>query len=109
MSNTPPKYLYKILSLENWTKSQSAQFVVLSQDDTAFIHLATEEQLKGIADKYWSHAPDYVILKIEATKLPGELVFEANKPGGNKYYHLYKGSIPLESVTNITLVRSTNK
>lgn len=93
-----PEYLYKVLSPENWEKSQSGEFLVLSDDDKAFIHLSTFEQLERIIDKYWKGS-DYVVLKINTDQLQGNLVLEANPGGTNQYYHLYDGKIPLHSIT----------
>lgn len=99
-----PVFLYKILSIENWDKS--SEEVYLSSMDADFIHLSTEEQLNGIIAKYWSRGSEYVVLKIETAKLPGKLVLEANPGGTNKYYHLYQGSIPLDSVVEVQTKRS---
>jgi len=102
-----PQYLYKILGLKNWKESQSQNFVILTKEDTEFIHLSTEDQLSRIISKYWSNVPEYVILKIETNQLPGQLVFEANEPGGNKYYHLYDGALPLKSVLEAKIIKSS--
>ena len=93
-----PHYLYKVLSVEDWQKSQGMESVKLTDADQDFIHLAREDQLDRIVGKYWDKVPEYVVLKIDPTKLPGKLVFEANPGGENKYYHLYDGSIPLKAV-----------
>ncbi len=95
---TPP-FLYKILSYKNWQASQARQAVILTSEDEAFIHFSTDEQLERILNKFWKDAPQVVILKIDTVKLVGRLVFETN-PGGSgaKYYHLYEGLIPFESI-----------
>lgn len=93
-----PQYLYKVISIEDWKDSQEMESVKLTNADQDFIHLATEDQLGRIVEKYWDKVPEYVVLKINTTKLPGKLVFEANPGGENKYYHLYGGSIPLKAV-----------
>ncbi len=98
-----PKYLYKVLSVENWKASDKT--VKLSSEDDAFIHLSTEDQLDRIVGKYWAQVPEYVILKIDTSKLPGKLLFEANPGGENKYYHLYNGSIPLNSIVESKTVK----
>ncbi len=93
-----PQYLYKILSPANWNASQKRSSLVLSPDDDLFIHFSKEDQLERITTKYWANT-SYVLLKIETSKLPGTLVFEANAGGSSaKYYHLYDGSIPLSAV-----------
>lgn len=100
-----PQYLYKVLSVEDWKKSQSMESVNLTDADRDFIHLAREDQLDRIVEKYWDNVPQYVVLKIETKKLPGKLVFEANPGGKNKYYHLYDGSIPLKSVVESKIIK----
>ena len=98
------QYLYKILSLRNWEASQSRKTVQLSADDDAFIHLATEDQLEKIIEKYWADAPQLVILKIDSNKLEGKLVLESNPRGSTKYYHLYNGFIPFNSILESKVV-----
>src|SRR5579864_7177404 len=96
-----PQYLYKITTQDNWEKSRTENCLILSTDDDAFIHFSTEDQLDKILAKYWKDAPPHVILKIDTSKLPGDMLFETNPGGsGTKYYHLYNGSIPLQAVTS---------
>ncbi|MBA3722179.1 MAG: DUF952 domain-containing protein [Parachlamydiaceae bacterium] len=98
-----PKYLYKILSVDDWSKSQSRKNIQLSVDDEEFIHFSTEEQLDKIIAKYWGVKSNYIVLKVFTEKLNGKMVFESNPGGVNKYYHLYEGSIPLEAVVEARL------
>lgn len=100
-----PQYLYKILSVEDWKKSQSMDVVKLTDADQDFIHLAREGQLDRIVGKYWDKAPEYVVLKIDTKKLPGKLVFEASPGGENKHYHLYDGSMPLKAVVESKTIK----
>lgn len=102
----PPNYLYKILSNDNWNASQDRLNLQLSSDDDAFIHLATSSQLANIIKKYWSHAPEFIVLKVDTSQLPGRLVLESNPGGTNQYYHLYDGSIPLTSVIERKIIKS---
>lgn len=94
----PFEPLYKVLSLDNWQASEGKKELVLSISDNLFIHLSTKEQLDQIIDKYWADVESFFILKIDPNGLEGRLVFEANSGGSNKYYHLYEGSIPMESI-----------
>lgn len=102
--NQSPRYLYKILSLRNWLATQNRKTVQLSAEDNAFIHFSTEDQLERIVGKYWSDAPQLVILKIDSTKLEGRLAFETNAGGTTKYYHLYDGFIPFNSILESKIV-----
>jgi uncharacterized protein (DUF952 family) len=99
-----PQYLYKILSVENWTESLSAPAVKLSKDDEKFIHFSKQDQLERIVSKYWAAAEKYVVLKIDPEKLKGKLVFETNPGGSAKYYHLYDGSIPLDAIVESQVI-----
>ena len=100
---TTPEFLYKIVSVEQWQASQFCPVIVLSSMDNDFIHLSSESQLAHVAQKFWQHI-DYVVLKLASNKLNGQLVYETNPGGSNKYYHLYNGSIPLDAVVEKTLV-----
>lgn len=104
-----PEYLFKILSLSHWNASQNRSVLILSSEDDAFIHLSTENQLDKIIEKYWSNAPQYVILKVKTKMLEGKLVYEANPGGTNKYYHLYNGRIPLESIVEAKIIYNRPK
>ncbi|MCH9612390.1 MAG: hypothetical protein S4CHLAM102_08800 [Chlamydiia bacterium] len=93
----PPKYLYKILSLEAWEKSQKQPNLILPPMDDAFIHLAKEDQVHAILSKFWTNQP-HIVLKLRTESLPGRLVYETNPGGTTKYYHLYEGHLPLTAV-----------
>ena len=69
--------------------------------DESFIHLATKEQVPHVAEKFWKGL-DHAILKIDSKKLVGRLIFETNPGGTNKYFHLYKGSIPADAIVEVT-------
>ena len=99
-----PQCLYKILSFKNWQATQNRKTVQLSAEDDAFIHFSTEEQLERIIGKYWTDAPQFVILKIDSAKLEGKLAFETNPGGTAKYYHLYDGFIPFHSILESKIV-----
>ena len=100
-----PKYLYKIISVKDWKKSQGMEFVKLSSIDHDFIHLSKEDQLDRIIEKYWTDITEFIVLKIYTDKLPGRLIYEPNPGGLNKYYHLYNGSIPLNAVFESKAIR----
>lgn len=102
--NEQPEYLFKILSLDLWNASQNRPFLILSTEDQAFIHLATQDQLDKIIEKYWPNAPHYVVLKVRTKALEGKLALESNPGGTTKYYHLYTGKIPFESITEAKII-----
>jgi uncharacterized protein (DUF952 family) len=105
MVETPP-YLYKVLSYELWQQSQNKQTLALPPEDDAFIHFSTDAQLERIITKFWANVPKYAVLKVNASKLKGEMTYETNPGGTAKYYHLYHGAIPLDAVVECTIVDS---
>lgn len=96
-------YLYKIISPEQWQESLLHNQVVSSALDKDFIHLATEEQLNHVAQKFWN-AKEHVILKLNPKMLKGRLIFETNPGGTTLFYHLYDGIIPLEAVLDTFII-----
>lgn len=92
-----PGVLYKITSVENWDASQGKSHLILAPMDDAFIHFSKADQLAQVLAKYWPDA-QYVLLTVDVTKLEGTLIFEANRPGGDKYYHIYNGAIPMNAI-----------
>jgi uncharacterized protein (DUF952 family) len=102
-----PTILYKVISEKQWADSQQNNVVTLSEMDDAFIHLANEDQLEKIIDKFWGHIPKFVVLKLQTNKLEGEMVYEANPGGTTKYYHLYQGVIPVSSVIEVKVIDRT--
>ncbi len=101
-ANETPQFLYKVLSAEDWKASQEQEVLHLPSADDAFIHFSREDQLDRLINKYWSNVSEFYVLKIDASKIPGDLVLEANPGGETKYYHLYNGSIPLNAVVETT-------
>lgn len=104
MDQAPP-YLYKIVAREIWEESHGKRNLALSKNDELFIHLSTDDQLAGIIKKYWSNKTDFMVLKIDTTRLIGRMVHESNPGGTNKYYHLYEGRIPLDSIVEVKTIK----
>ena len=96
----PPLYLYKIVSKEQWQDSLPLKKIITSSIDIDFIHLAKQDQIIHVAQKFWNNT-DYVVLKVSSKKLIGRLIYENNPGGSNKYYHLYDGYIPLDAVEEV--------
>lgn len=101
---TPP-YLYKIVTLDNWTKSRSQKHLILSEMDKEFIHLATHDQYPRIAEKFFKGFSEYVLLKVDTKKMKGRLILETNPGGTTKYYHLYDGTIPITAIKEFLVVK----
>ncbi len=98
MQDETPRYLYKVISNIHWKASEFMENLALSVEDDHFVHFSTEDQLGTMISKCWIHAQEFVVLKIDATKLPGKLVYKTSPEGTNQYYHLYEGFIPREAI-----------
>jgi uncharacterized protein (DUF952 family) len=98
-----PLHLYKIISLEDWNMSNDQDTIKLSPMDDAFIHLATDEQIDKIIEKFWAQESEVAVLKLESAQLPGDLKYEQNPGGINKYYHLYNGLIPRNAIVAVEI------
>ena len=105
----PPKYLYKVLTLEDWSGSKKQRNIVLHSFDKPFVHLAEEGQVDRIVKKYFEGKQAVVILNLNSQRLPGHLVFESNPGGASKYWHLYDGSLPFEAVESHELWTPTGE
>lgn len=96
-------YVYKILACSDWQESKKLGYIKPLALDTNFMHLCTHEQIDQIIDKFWQHETSLVIVKIDPSKILGNLIYEANPGGTTKYFHLYAGKIPLNSIIDIDL------
>lgn len=103
--NHTPQYLYKIVSPEEWQDSLLTNEVVRLPLDKNFIHLAMENQIDHVAQKFWN-GKRYIVLKLDPKKMVGRLVYETNTGGTTRYYHLYDGKIPLDAVIDISTVNN---
>ncbi len=96
-------YIYKIFSIEHWDKCLQQGFVLPLPNDKEFIHLCSYTQIEKILAKFWQNIKSVCIAKIDPTLLKGQLVFESNVVGGDKYYHLYNGNIPIDAIINLEI------
>lgn len=94
--------VYKILTVEEWEafeKSGSFEGSATDKKDE-FIHLTFEHQYPAILEKFFKGVDQVVLVEIDSRLLAkNALKVEANKPGGEKYPHLYD-SIPAKAVTS---------
>lgn len=92
--------LYKILTIKEWENFQregNFSGSPLDKQD-GFIHASTEDQYKRTIDKFFKDIRPLILVEIDPKLLPSNtLRFEANKPGGDKYPHIY-GNIPLTAI-----------
>ncbi|MDQ0986948.1 DUF952 domain-containing protein [Streptomyces sp. V2I9] len=75
--------------------------------EEGFIHLSLPHQLLGVARMLYGYgeAPeaggrDLVVLVVDPARLAGPVRFEALKPGGEEFPHLY-GPLPVDAVVEV--------
>ena len=99
-STMDSEMLFKILTPEEWHQFQQDKVFKGSPLDLkdGFIHIAFAEQYPQILAKFFKDRRPVILLKIDAKLLkPGALKVESNKPGGEKFPHIY-GEIPFAAV-----------
>ncbi|MFF1381734.1 DUF952 domain-containing protein [Streptomyces sp. NPDC058308] len=72
--------------------------------EEGFIHCSLPDQLRGVAEFVYGdyEGPDeLVVLTIDSERLTAPLRFEAARPGGVEYPHLY-GPLPVDAVADVT-------
>lgn len=104
---TAPKrdrYIYKILTLAQWSAFQTDQRFTGSPVDVedGYIHMSCAAQLKETMDKWYADQAEVALLKITAADIVGDLKYEVSR-GGAEFPHLY-ADMPLSAVAQVWLV-----
>ncbi|MET8843820.1 DUF952 domain-containing protein [Streptomyces rubiginosohelvolus] len=69
--------------------------------EEGFIHLSLPHQLPGVARMlYGGDDRDLVVLVVDPARLADPVRFEAMKPGGEEFPHLY-GPLPVSAVVQV--------
>ncbi|MDI1242390.1 MAG: DUF952 domain-containing protein [bacterium] len=93
-------FIYHIVLPEIWERAKhNSTYAAESLESEGFIHCSYEDQLDGVIGRYYSDAPDLVILKLDVNKLTSKLVSEPST-GGEVYPHIY-GPINLDAVVEV--------
>ena len=93
-------FIYHIVLPEKWeTVKHNSSYAAESLETEGFIHCSYDDQLKGVIERYYSDAPELVILKLDIGKLTSKLVSEPST-GGEVYPHIY-GPINLDAVVEV--------
>ena len=101
------KYVYKIFTLSQWMSFQDKGEFVGSSDDIrdGFIHLASNEQVESIIDKYFSSEKLVYVAEFLTSEVSEDLKWESS--GSDIYPHLYKVSLKVQGVKNFRIIKPT--
>ncbi|MBT2428653.1 MULTISPECIES: DUF952 domain-containing protein [unclassified Streptomyces] len=74
-------------------------------EEEGFIHLSLPSQLPGVARMLYGNeggtgGHDLVVLVVDPARLTAPVRYEAMKPGGEEFPHLY-GPLPVEAVVEV--------
>lgn len=98
---------YKIIPVSHFDKDNLENCVKPLELDirSGFIHFSYKHQVDGVLQKFFNNFEQIIILEIDPEILQengSELKVEANKPGGEKYPHLYGSrKIPMAVVKKV--------
>jgi len=98
--DSKPYFLYKVLTLQEWRKSEKDRAIVRGANDSDFIQLSTKKQLQKIIDREFKDK-DHAVVTIITSRLPVEnkLVKELNANDGDSYFNFYGPKIPFCAVS----------
>ncbi|MFJ3666337.1 DUF952 domain-containing protein [Streptomyces sp. NPDC090106] len=68
--------------------------------EEGFIHCSTRAQLPGTASAFFAGLTDLVVLVIDPALLDVPLRYEAARPGGEEFPHVY-GPLPVTAVVDV--------
>ena len=97
------RYIYKVLTLQQWTSFQADTVFRGSPVDVSdgYIHMSCMSELKETLDKWYADQGEVVLLQIEAAVIDAELKYEVSR-GGAEFPHLF-ADLPLSAVGTVWL------
>jgi|SRR6476620_7451710 uncharacterized protein (DUF952 family) len=100
-------FIYHIVLPEKWKAvKDNSSYEADSLETEGFIHCSYDHQLDGVIGRYYSDAPEVVVLKLDINRLTSKLVSEPST-GGEVYPHIY-GPINLDAVADTEVRTRSN-
>ena len=91
--------IYHITFSSAWREAiHKGEYTCESLYSEGFIHNSTEQQVKGVYERYYKGKADLIVLCIDELKLRTAAIFEPST-NGELYPHIY-GSINLDAVVD---------
>ena len=90
--------IYHLTTAAEWKEAQeNGIYVAPSLETEGFIHCSTEDQVPGVAKRFFAGKKGLVLLHIDERALDAELKFEPASDASGEFPHIY-GPINLEAV-----------
>ncbi|PGK38531.1 hypothetical protein CN907_14550 [Bacillus anthracis] len=91
----------KVITKRNWEIAKiNGEINEVSLKEEGFIHCSFLEQALKVAEKYFIHEEDVLLLTIDPSLVKAEIKYELAS-NGQEYPHVY-GVINIESIVNVT-------
>lgn len=92
--------LLHITRLSQWKQAQLEGIYRGDTLDTeGFIHCSTPAQIVQVANKFFSHQQELIVLCIDSQRVPVEIKYEESEPG-EQFPHIY-GSLTVDAVVKV--------
>lgn len=99
-----PAVVYHLAVREEWAEAQASadgqyrrSTLGQSLDDVGFIHCSKPHQAPIIADLVYAGRDDVVLLTVDTSRVPSDMVVEPSDEPGETFPHIY-GPLPVEAV-----------
>ncbi len=94
--------IYHIVTKSNWQKAVAQGFYEAPSLHTeGFIHACTQQQIKGVWQRYYSNETNLLLMHINESKLHTAPVYEIAPSINEAFPHIY-GFINLDAVEEIS-------
>jgi uncharacterized protein (DUF952 family) len=96
--------IYHITTKTKWNEAlQKGFYEAPSLREEGFIHCSYDEQVAGIAERFYAGKKDLVKLVIDTDKLSSKIIFEWSPSVQDTFPHIY-GPINTEAVTDVIAI-----
>ncbi len=98
MTESFPKYIYKIVDAKHWQKAQGEINLPPMPIDEAdgYFHFSTHAQLAKTLELYFAGQKDVAILAVEVAPLAQKIKWEPSR-GGDLFPHIY-AELPMSAI-----------
>ena len=92
------RYIYKVLTQDQWADFQAKQIFTGSPVDLAdgYIHMSCASELKATLDKWYADQAEVILLQVDAAAVDADLKYEVSR-GGIAFPHLY-AHLPMSAI-----------
>jgi uncharacterized protein (DUF952 family) len=99
--------IYHIADFKDWDRAlELGEYKPHNYREVGFIHCANLRQLPAVAQRFYSHLPEILILHIVEKRIKPLIKYELGKDVGELFPHIY-GAVPLHAIENVSIIDKT--